>query len=103
MRYEQDGLVLGGSADGFVEEVGADVGVDRTEGVVQQQKGPVAVQGACQTHPLTLASAQIGTPLSYLERQQGHIYIRTSHWAHTKEALERDSGLVKLNMVSGCN
>lgn len=67
--HKKHRLVYGGTPDSFVEDVGADKSVDGTERVVQEEYGPLAIEGTRQAHSLTLPSAQVGTSLSNLQRK----------------------------------
>lgn len=60
---EDDGFVAQPPPDGVVEDVVADVGVERAERVVQDVDVPVAVEGAGQADSLALPTAQVGTAL----------------------------------------
>ena len=66
---EEDGLLPGGPADGVVEEVGANAGIQRAQRVVQEQDGAPAVEGAGQAHPLPLPATQVGATLPNLQRK----------------------------------
>ena len=63
--------------DGVPEEVGAHAGVHGAQGVVQQQDGPLAVQGPRQADPLPLAPAQVSSPLANLEEGRGAYILYT--------------------------
>lgn len=70
MCYKEHSFAPSSTTDGIVEEVGAHVGINGTERVVQEQYGPVAVQGTCQAHSLTLPTTQVSTSLPNLEQEK---------------------------------
>lgn len=67
MGDEEDGLVAGGPTDGAVEKARAYVGVQRAKRVVEQDDGPLAVEGTGQAHPLTLAATQVSAAFTNLQ------------------------------------
>ncbi len=70
MGYEENSLAFGDTLDGFMEDMGTNTSVDGTQGVVQEENGPLAVEGTSQAHSLTLPSTQVGTSLSNLRNKK---------------------------------
>lgn len=80
--YKEHRLAFGGTPDSFMEDVGTNTSINRTERVIQEKYGPLAVEGTSQAHSLTLPSTQVGTSLSYL-----FINILTKHLKSIKTLL----------------
>lgn len=66
MCNKQNRLRLEVLPDGTVEDVVAHVGIQGTEGVIQDVDAPVTIQGAGKADPLALSTTQVGSSLSNL-------------------------------------
>lgn len=69
VRYKEHRLVFAGSFDSFMEDMGTNASIDRTERVIQEHYGPLAVESPSQTHSLTLPSTQVGPSLTNLGKE----------------------------------
>lgn len=67
---KEDRLAFANTHDSFMEDMRAHTSINSTQRIIQENYGPLTVEGSGQAHSLTLPSAQVCTSLSNLQQER---------------------------------